>query len=86
MNMFAYQMGDMFGHGSPMSKKCLDMGMMGSPQYKLLKDLPDCDGSMVSSSSHNMKSESKKHPSLPKEVGFRAFPKEFYDGTAPSLD
>ncbi|KAK3579906.1 hypothetical protein CHS0354_031426 [Potamilus streckersoni] len=61
--------GDLF---SPMTKKGLDFQGMISPQFKSLHDLADCasdNGSMVSSSSnHGGKTESKKHPSLPKEA------------------
>ncbi|KAL3837610.1 hypothetical protein ACJMK2_022957 [Sinanodonta woodiana] len=61
--------GDLF---SPVSKKGLDFQGMLSPQFKSLHDLADCasdNGSMVSSSSnHGGKTESKKHPSLPKEA------------------
>lgn len=57
---------------SPAAKKSLDLPSFAmSPQFKSLKDLSDCNdaGSIVSSSSnHGNKSESKKHPSLPKEV------------------
>lgn len=61
--------GDIFS--SPAAKKGLDLVGMASPQFKSLRDLSDCNdsGSMVSSSSqHSIKSESKKHPSLPKEA------------------
>lgn len=54
---------------SPQAKKGLEFGMM-SPGFKLMSDfdaVSDC-GSVVSSSSHPNKPESKKHPSLPKEV------------------
>ena len=60
--------GGMFA--SPMAKKNLEMSAF-SGQFKSLKDLADFNdnGSLVSSSSnHSNKSESKKHPSLPKEV------------------
>ncbi|XP_021362489.1 uncharacterized protein LOC110456217 isoform X2 [Mizuhopecten yessoensis] len=60
---------DMFS--SPAAKKGLDLVGMASPQFKSLRDLSECNdnGSMVSSSSqHSIKSESKKHPSLPKEA------------------
>lgn len=55
---------------SPNAKKGLDLGAMCSPHFKSLKDLADCSDStsIVSSSSNHGKSESKKHPSLPKEV------------------
>ncbi|KAJ8307467.1 hypothetical protein KUTeg_015551 [Tegillarca granosa] len=57
---------------SPAAKKSLDLPSFAmSPQFKSLKDLSDCNdaGSIVSSSSnHGNKSESKKHPSLPKEA------------------
>ena len=54
---------------SPQAKKGLEFGGMMSPGFKPLSDFDsasDC-GSLVSSSSHG-KPESKKHPSLPKEV------------------
>ncbi|XP_063422117.1 myb-like protein AA isoform X1 [Mytilus trossulus] len=60
--------GGMFA--SPMAKKNLEMSAF-SGQFKSLKDLADFsdNGSLVSSSSnHSNKSESKKHPSLPKEA------------------
>ncbi|KAK3106424.1 hypothetical protein FSP39_019693 [Pinctada imbricata] len=55
---------------SPSAKKGLDLGPMCSPHFKSLKDLADCSdsSSLVSSSSNHGKSESKKHPSLPKEA------------------
>ena len=56
--------------GSPMAKKGLEFHGMMSPNFKQFGDLDgvsDC-GSIVSSSSHGNKPESKKHPSLPKEV------------------
>lgn len=55
---------------SPNAKKGLDLGAMCSPHFKSLKDLADCSDStsIVSSSSNHGKSESKKHPSLPKEA------------------
>ena len=55
---------------SPQAKKGLEFGGMMSPGFKLMPDfdaVSDC-GSVVSSSSHPNKPESKKHPSLPKEV------------------
>lgn len=57
--------------GSPMAKKGLEFhhGMM-SPNFKQFVDIDnmsDC-ASIVSSSSHGNKPESKKHPSLPKEA------------------
>lgn len=56
---------------SPQAKKGLEFGGM-SPGFKFVSDfdaVSDC-GSVVSSSSHPNKPESKKHPSLPKEVQF----------------
>ena len=56
--------------GSPMAKKGLEFHSMMSPNFKQFADIDgmsDC-GSIVSSSSHGNKPESKKHPSLPKEV------------------
>ncbi|XP_048728025.2 uncharacterized protein LOC125645987 isoform X2 [Ostrea edulis] len=55
---------------SPNAKKGLDLSVMCSPHFKSLKDLADCSDStsIVSSSSNHGKSESKKHPSLPKEA------------------
>ena len=56
---------------SPQAKKGLEFGGMMSPGFKGMSDFDsasDC-GSVVSSSSHPNKPESKKHPSLPKEVG-----------------
>ncbi|KAH3701281.1 hypothetical protein DPMN_076264 [Dreissena polymorpha] len=55
---------------SPQAKKGLEFGGMMSPGFKLMVDFDtasDC-GSIVSSSSHPGKPESKKHPSLPKEA------------------
>lgn len=55
---------------SPMAKKNLELSAFGS-QFKSLKEISEYNdnGSLVSSSSnHSNKSESKKHPSLPKEV------------------
>ena len=59
-----------------MAKKGLEFhhGMM-SPNFKQFVDIDnmsDC-ASIVSSSSHGNKPESKKHPSLPKEVSVEAF-------------
>ena len=68
--MYLQMQSGMFG--SPMAKKNLEMSAF-SGQFKSLKDLADFsdNGSLVSSSSnHSNKSESKKHPSLPKEVIF----------------
>ena len=53
-----------------MAKKGLEFHSMMSPNFKQFTDIDgmsDC-GSIVSSSSHGNKPESKKHPSLPKEV------------------
>lgn len=58
------------GYGSPMAKKGLEFHNMMSPSFKQFVDIDsasDC-GSIVSSSSHCNKPESKKHPSLPKEA------------------
>ncbi|XP_052253782.1 uncharacterized protein LOC127860064 isoform X1 [Dreissena polymorpha] len=67
-------MGNMMMHSdmmySPQAKKGLEFGGMMSPGFKLMVDFDtasDC-GSIVSSSSHPGKPESKKHPSLPKEA------------------
>jgi hypothetical protein len=55
---------------SPQAKKGLEFSGMMSPNFKSMIDFEsgsEC-GSVVSSSSHPNKPESKKHPSLPKEV------------------
>ncbi|XP_052804616.1 homeobox protein 5-like isoform X2 [Mya arenaria] len=71
---FQMGMGNMMMHPdmmySPQAKKGLEFGGMMSPGFKLMGDfdsVSDC-GSIVSSSSHPNKPESKKHPSLPKEA------------------
>ncbi|XP_060576023.1 GATA zinc finger domain-containing protein 14-like isoform X2 [Ruditapes philippinarum] len=55
---------------SPQAKKGLEFSGMMSPNFKSMIDFEsgsEC-GSVVSSSSHPNKPESKKHPSLPKEA------------------
>ena len=70
MKSFVYLQMPGAGYGSPMAKKGLEFHNMMSPSFKQFVDIDsasDC-GSIVSSSSHCNKPESKKHPSLPKEV------------------
>lgn len=71
---FTMGMGNMMNPGtmfmSPQARKGLEFGGMMSPNFKSMIDFEsgsEC-GSVVSSSSHPNKPESKKHPSLPKEA------------------